>query len=236
MNPPKHFVAKLADKIQLNEKFVQYKFELVEPSVMEFSAGQYVSIAVGDEGHRRSYSICSSPADNHGFELMVDETPNGIGVQYLHGLQFGQELKMLAPMGMFTVGNESETSPLIFVATGSGVTPFRSMLFDQLQIKKNPRPMILYWGMRHVEDLFWEDEFEELAENFPHFQFHPVMSQGNDQWPLCRGHVTDCLDIHEQLPSAHYYICGNARMLADVIQLLEKKGVGKEQIHHEKFY
>jgi ferredoxin-NADP reductase len=236
MIPPKLCKAKLSDKVVLNEKFTQFYFEMTEPNALTFEAGQYVSLAVDPAGHRRSYSICSTPSKEHGFELLLDVAPNGMGVRYLNSLEFGQEASMLAPMGMFTVSEQVVDKPLVFIATGSGITPFRSMVLDQLQIKKNTQPMILHWGLRHVETMFWEDEFEELSENFPNFKFHPVISQAPEQWPLCRGRVTDCLLVHDLIPDAHYYLCGNDKMIADTMATLAQRGVPKENIHHEKFY
>src|SRR5258708_37166075 len=87
---PQQFTAKLADKTTLNNKYVQLSFELAQPHRLEFSAGQYISIAVpGTGGERRSYSICSTPENDHGFEILLDLTPMGKGTQYLNGLQVG---------------------------------------------------------------------------------------------------------------------------------------------------
>jgi ferredoxin-NADP reductase len=237
MVKPQQCVAKLADKHVLNDKYVQLFFECVQPSRFAFDAGQYVSIAIPDgSGERRSYSICSRPDEEHGFELLIDVTPHGKGTNYLTGMAFGQEMQFLAPLGRFIVPPEVTANPQVFVATGSGVAPFRSMILDQLQTKKNAAPMLLYLGLRHVEELFWEDEFEELAQNFPNFRFHPVISQALPEWPLCRGHVTDCFMVHETTPNSEYYLCGNQRMIDDMMRLIQEKGIAPEKIHHEQFF
>jgi ferredoxin-NADP reductase len=236
MIPPKQFSARLADKQALNEKFTQYFFELVEPNIFEFEAGQYASIVVDEHGTRRSYSICSSPDKNHGFELLIDATPNGVGVQFLSKLQFGDQIKFLAPLGMLTTTGAASDAPVTFVATASGIAPFRSIILDELQNKHRTTEITLYWGLRFVEDLFWQEQFEELATNFPNFHFHPVISKAIPEWPLCRGHVTDCLLVHGSPATAQYYLCGNAGMIADVQALLQQQNVAKESVHHEKFY
>ena len=220
----------------LNAKFMHLTFEYSQPHTVPFRAGQYVSLAVDAEGHRRSYSICSSPNIEHGFELLIDVTPQGLGTKYLQSIPLGQVVSALVPMGMFTVQEDARQFPLVFLATGSGVAPFRSMIMNELQVRQNRQPMILYWGLRYVEELFWQDEFTELMESFPNFQFHPVISRPLQQWPLCRGRVTDCLQIHDIIPTAHYYLCGNAPMIADVLQFLDAQQVTAERIHREKFY
>lgn len=236
MITPQPCKAKLADKRVHNEKFTQYFFELIDPPEKEFLAGQYVSLKASERGERRSYSICSSPDETHHFELLVDVTPQGLGTSYLANLQFGQEVEILMPLGMFTVPDNSNEKSLAFLATGSGVAPFMSMILDQLQNKHDTRPMTLYWGMREVNQLFWQDRFQELAESFPNFHFHPVISQPIEGWPLCVGRVTDCLANHAFDQEAGYYICGNAPMLKDVLAFLETKGIPQEHIHHEKFF
>ncbi len=235
MIPPKQCKAKLSEKLLLNDRFIQFTFEWTEPHQVTFAAGQYMSILLPDSQMRRSYSICSNPAKEHGFDLMLDIAPNGIGVKYLQSLEFGQEISCLCPLGVFTVP-ETVTGPLHFIATGSGIAPYRSMVLDQLQNKKNTQPIMLYWGMREPNMIFWEDEFAELMQAFPNFQFHPVISQAPEDWPLCRGHVTDCLSTHALLPNTHYFACGSEKMVTDVLTLLQTKGVPKEQLHREKFY
>lgn len=234
--PPIKAIARLEDKHQHNHKFIQYMFELQEPHSVPFLAGQYVSIKVSERGDRRPLSICSRPDISHGFEIVNDITPQGIGTKYLENLQFGDTIEVLMPMGLFTIVDDPREKNLVFIATGSGIAPIYSMVQDLLQVKQDTRPITLYWGLRYVEDLFWQDEFERLSEVFPHFKFHPVLSKAVDEWPLCRGRVTDCLSVHALPADAGYYLCGNAPMIADVVALLEQKGVAKEHVHHEKFY
>lgn len=238
MQPPQRYLAKLEDKTVHNDKFVQYKFECTQPHRMEFVAGQYVSIKVAENGTRRSYSISSSPGIQHGFETLVDIEPAGIGCQFLGNLKFGDEIELLAPLGQFVIDTQLGEEEVVLVATGSGISPFMSMVQDLLQEKQDTRPITLYWGMRYAEHLFWQDEFRLLAENFANFKFHPVLSKAPEEWPLCRGRVTDCLSVHQlsQSTKAGYYLCGSAPMIADVSQVLAGRGVQPEYIHHEKFY
>lgn len=233
LNRPVQYTARLEDKQVLNEKFTQFSFELVTPHELSFSAGQYVSIQVTERGDRRSYSISSSPGIMHGFELLVEPIPNGLGSSYLQNLKFGDEIKILAPMGRFVL---DETNPAYtLIATGSGLAPFRSMVLDLLQEKHDSRPITLYWGLRHAEELVYQDEFQQLATAFPNFKFHPVLSQAPQEWPLCRGRVTDCLSVHEISPSSGYYLCGSEKMVHDMLELLLQRGIPATQIHHEKF-
>jgi NAD(P)H-flavin reductase len=214
-------------------------FEMKEPHNLEFEAGQYASLGFPDNPMRRPYSIASSPADSHKFELLIDTTPQGIGTKYLSNMRPGDEAAFLAPMGLFTLakGEQAEKEKaLMLIATGSGIAPLRSMVLDLLQTKGDTREIWLYWGLRYETDMFWEDEFHELSQAFPNFHFHITLSKATEDWPLCRGHVTDCLSIHEVPANAGYYLCGNKPMIEDTMKLLLEKGIPKEFIHHEKFY
>ncbi|MDQ3008708.1 MAG: FAD-binding oxidoreductase [bacterium] len=235
MNKPVQFSAKLADKKILNDKFEQYFFEVVQPHHLPFTAGQYVSIKVSDLGERRSYSLASSSAIDHGFELLVDVSPQGLGTKYLQSLKFGQEIAALGPLGVFTISDSPAEKQLALVATGSGIAPFRSMILELLQQKNDPREITLYWGMRHAAQLFWMDELQELADAFPQFHFHPTLSQAPTEWPLCRGRVTDCVSHHPIKPDTGYYLCGNSAMMADMMSFLKANDVPDSLLHIEKF-
>jgi NAD(P)H-flavin reductase len=203
---------------------------------LPFYAGQYVSIKVAEDGTRRSYSICSSPSIDHGFELLVDVSPQGPGSRFLQKLEIGEDIEMLAPLGRFTLHGSEEWSSLTFIATGSGIAPFRGMIQHLLQDEQDERPIQLLWGMRYPQHLFWQDEFEELVDYFENFSFHPVMSQAGEGWTLCRGRVTDCLQTHDWDPTGGYFLCGSTAMIEDTVAVLQSQGVPAEKIRYEQFY
>lgn len=234
--PPQQFKARIEDRVVHNDKFMTVSFELIEPNRMPFQAGQYVSIKVDEAGTRRSYSIASRPDIDHGFELAIDVTPGGVGTTFLQNSPIGTEVSVLGPMGAFVIEDDPTEKAIVLVATGSGIAPLRSMLLDLLQVKGDTRPIRLHWGIRYVESLFWENDFQDLVEAYPNFSFDPVISRASEGWTLCRGRVTDCLAHHELPPEAGYYLCGGKPMIESVSQLLAERGVGPEHIHHEKFF
>lgn len=233
---PQPYIAQAEEIIDLNSKYRHLSFELLEPNTLPFAAGQYVSVVVTPEGHRRSYSIVSTPAVTHSFELLVDVEPLGPGAQFFKALQIGEKMSFLAPLGRFTFDEQATSDQLVFVATGSGVAPFRSMILDLLQEKNEKRPIILLWGLRYIEQLFWQAEFQELVDYFPNFSFHPVISKPGAEWPLCRGRVTDCLTVHQFSTQASFYLCGGTGMIEDVQQQLLDNKIAPEQIYTEKFF
>lgn len=232
---PQSYIARLEDRFIHNHRYVECAFELVKPHNLEFLAGQYVSIKIDDQGTRRSYSICTPPSTRHGFGLLVDVSPAGAGSSFLQHLPIGQSMEVLAPLGRFTVSQQAEEE-LVFVATGSGITPFKSMIEDLIQTKTETRKITLYWGMRYIQDLFWLDEIQDLVEAVDNFTFYPVLSQPAPEWSLSTGHVTDLLQVHQFSPTAGFYICGNRGMIESTQELLLAKHVPVQYIHHEPFY
>jgi ferredoxin-NADP reductase len=236
MIPPRTYTARLEEKLQYNDKYTQYSFELKEPYRLEFQAGQYISVKVSDRGERRSYSICSTPDNQHQFDLLIDSSPGGLGVKFFQNLEFGAEIEALAPMGKFVIPEDLLVDHLVFIAAGSGVAPFKSIIEDQLRNKQDQRQITLHWGMRHAEDLFWLEEWQDLDEVFTNFHFHPVLSQAPKTWTLCRGRVTDCLSVHERPTNAAYFLCGSQNMIQDVTAILTEQGINQKLILTEKFY
>ncbi len=234
---PQQMIAVLQDKQEFNPRYVELTFELKEPPTFEFLAGQYLSIQVSPEGERRAYSIASPPSLNHGFRFLVDLAPGGVGTSFLKNLTFGDQIKVLGPLGHFVVDQSSKEQALVFVGTGSGIAPLRSMIDDLLVDRQDKRPIRLYWGMRHESELFWLEDFENLNEQYKNFEFYPVISQPVGDWPLSTGHVTDMILAHKFEPQTGFYLCGRQTMIQEVTQLLKKKHqVNDSFIHFEKYY
>lgn len=234
------YQVRISDKYFLteNEKFLYLKLELVEPDRIHYRAGQYVSVLVGEQGERRSYSIVSSSDDNHGFHLLAEMIEGGKGSTFWSRIELGATVEVLAPLGRFVVQEESKAKKLLFVATGSGIAPIYSMINDLLINQHELRPMRLHWGLRNEANMFWFDNFERLMEQHPNFVFDPVLSNPGSEWSLCSGHVQDCLARDfggEGLEEWEGYVCGNPQMVEQVSELLASLKMPVSQIYHEKF-
>lgn len=228
-------IATLKEKKNLAGDNWLFSFEFDER--FDYQAGQYLSLKVSEEGDRRSYSIASRPNDKL-VDLMIDVSPMGLGSKYALNLNVGDKIEALCPMGGFVV-EESKTqnleeSNMLFVATGSGIVPMKPIIEDLLIDKKYQGKVQLIWGMRHMAELYWVDEFKQLEKDFPNFEFKLVLSQAEGDWGGHKGHVGDVFDESYNEWSA--YICGNKTMIAETVARLEGLGIKKENIHFEKFY
>lgn len=221
----------------LTNRFQYVDFELAIPSRIQFKAGQFLMMKIPGVEQRRCYSIASAPEQDHSVEILVDIAPQGDGSLFIASLSPGDEVEFMAPAGNFGIADPAseigkQEEKLIFVATGSGVAPMRSMALDLLQTKKDKREIFLHWGLRFSEDVFWEEDFREMSEFFPNFHFDLALSKPSVDWPFCSGHVNYCVEgHHKDFSKAGVYLCGNEKMIAEMQEFLAKKGLAKEQIH-----
>ena len=155
-------------------------------------------------------------------------------------------MNFIGPLSVFTLDRESPRK-VVLVATGTGVSPFRSMLLDELSvfsrqssaklIAESGKLMALYWGLRCEEDIYWKEEFEELAKKYPNFRFVLTLSRASDSWTGLRGRVGDHVFVDEKnFPGCDFYLCGSKEMVVDITQQLLAKNVPKEQVKSERFY
>jgi len=237
---PQKYTTRVSDKYYVsdNERFLYVKFELVLPDRISFEAGQYVSLKINEQGERRSYSIVNTPDDSHGFHLLAEIIENGKGSEFLQNVKIGEVIEVLGPLGKFTTSNLILTNKLLFVATGSGIVPIWSMINDLLINRHEARSIRLHWGMKSEKDLFFVDNLERLAEEYPNFVYDIVLSKPGKDWDLCSGHVQDCLQrdfATSILSDWEGYVCGNPSMVEEVCTLLPSLGMKLTSIHREKF-
>lgn len=234
--PPQHYQAKVAEHVLFNKDYHWYTIDLTNPTILDFQAGQFIMLDVPGIAAKKAYSIPSSPASKSQINLLVDVSPQGDGTRYLQSLSPGDEISFMAPAGLFVLADNPREEKYSLIATGSGISAVRSMLLWLLHEKKTTKPIQLHWGMRYVEDVFWEEDFRMIQNDFPNFRFDLVLSKPPEGWPLCVGHINDCLIKHYQdFTNTGFYMCGNPQMIEGVSKLLEEKGVTTEFIHHERF-
>jgi len=211
-----------------------YHYFILEPKdPFNYEPGQYISVKVQD-ARLNSYSIAGNDGKN--FSILIDASPGGPGSQYFKNLKVGDKVSFLGPFGTFILKPEEEDKKILFLGTGSGCSPLKCILESALTEKKYKNEMILYFGLRYQNDVFWQEHFKNLAEKYPNFKFKLVLSKPNETWQGQVGHITESLK--KDLPNASNcsaYICGNKQMVEEATSILLKNGCLGENIHSENF-
>jgi ferredoxin-NADP reductase len=215
-------------------------FERVDGSVFDFQAGQWVSLVLplADGEGRRAYSIASPPNGSPGLSIAVTKVEGGPGSTFLHTLPEGATIRAIGPQGFFTRPRGSH-HPALFIGTGTGVTPLRSMILDALA-SGDDSPLTLLFGVRHLEDRLYLEELEELSRKHPNLRVEHSLSRPPAEWTARRGyvqsHVEELWRELETKGAPHAYICGLERMVGAVRDLLRKQmGVERKQVHSERY-
>jgi len=176
---------------------------------LQFSAGQYLDILQRD-GSRRSFSMGHSPQDATGVELHIRLVAGGAFTQHVFTAMKERDiLRFEAPLGTFFLREESP-KPIVFVASGTGFAPIKSILLDVFA-KGITRPMVLYWGGRRPKDMYMNALCEQWAAEHPNFKYVPVISDAlpEDNWTGRTGFVHRAVMADFPDLSAHQvYACG----------------------------
>lgn len=214
------------------------EFEVRGIEQFHFESGQFLYVIERDSDKKiaRAYSIASPPAGNR-FDLCLNRAPESFMSAWLFRLKPGDEVDMVEPSGHFTLRHPKGSA--IFIATGTGVAPFRSMLLDHLP-RTQPEITLLF-GARHESGILYRDEFERLSQRYPSFRFLPTLTRPGPHWNRRTGrvqaHLDEALAGHdaERLSDIDVYICGVKEMVDDVRGRLKDRGLDGERIIYEKY-
>jgi NAD(P)H-flavin reductase len=228
---PQKFTAIVLSKEKISAKVYLVRFSV--PLTFTFIAGQTVMMYV-TPGVNRVMSLSSSPFETGYIEMIHDVSPGGPGSQWTMGAKIGDTIQMMGPLGRFVLAEND--LPKVFIATGSGVAPYYSILHQLHHDGKNIS-IKLYWGLRFEEDIFWQKEFEQMTRDFPEFYFLLTLSQSSLTWAGDRGHVTEDviknIEIHRL---SEFYLCGNQKMVREMTEQLLSNNIEKSRIYSELFF
>ncbi|WKZ27630.1 MAG: FAD-binding oxidoreductase [Candidatus Dojkabacteria bacterium] len=228
----KNYQATVSIKEEVAKSTYLVRFSLPENETMDFLPGQFVTIAVAPNA-RRSYSIASSPSHNTYVETFADTFAGGPGSQFFENVKVGDQVSFLAPLGKFVY--KSDNKPVYFYATGTGLTPFLSMISYALETEGTKRDIFLKQGFRNEENVFAEKILSDLSARFPNFHYEICLSQPTDEWHGTKGRITTTIDAITDT-DIDVYICGAKQMITDVETAFKEKGVPPQQIYYEQFY
>jgi Na+-transporting NADH:ubiquinone oxidoreductase subunit F len=235
------YQATLTNVEDLTYDMKRFRFELTEPQTMDFVAGQYAQITCppykgSTEEVSRAYSIASDPSDNHFIELIVRRVPNGICTTWMFDyLKQGDPVQLTGPYGEFRMSDTQ--APMIFIAGGSGMAPFVSIL-HQMKNAGSARKADYFFGGNAVGDLCLAEQMAGFQKDLAGFQFIPVVArpQPQDGWQGQAGLVTEAVKRGFSDLSGHEgYLCGSPGMIDASIKVLMELKMPQNKIYYDKF-
>ena len=204
-----------------------------------FEPGQFltVSVNVGGEELKRSYSIASSPCCQGWCEITVKHAPGGRVSGYLHAeVREGDLLEVSAPYGRFTFRGR-EAPHVVFIAGGVGITPLMSSI-RYLTDQSWPGEIHLIYACARADAVIFREELKYLRRRHP--KLHVTITLSHEEspaWTGPKGYVTKelLLEAVPDINTRRVHLCGPPPMMDAVKALLAEIGVPAEQVKTELF-
>ncbi len=229
---------------------MDYKTIEVEPQFREdwdrFNIWQYHSKVT--EPTIRAYSMANYPEERGVLKFNIriatppprTTFPPGKMSSYTFNLKVGDRLTVFGPYGEFFIKNTNAEK--IWIGGGAGMAPLRSQIFDELKRAQKDYKMTFWYGARSLREMFYVEDFDGLAREYPNFQWHIALSepQPEDNWTGHTGFIHQVvfdqyLKSHPNPEDCEYYLCGPPPMVAAVLKMLEDLGVEPENILLDDF-
>lgn len=195
----------------------------IERKGMNFEPGQHVLLGKAGDIHHREYSIYSGINDG-ALEVLVKEVPDGEVSKVLRKLKPGDDVEVQGPFGFFTIEEDfrANENPFLFIASGTGISPFHSMVksIPQLNYK-------LLHGIRYADASFESHHYDK--ERY-------ISCTSRDNKGHFHGRVTDYIKQADIEKNTHCFLCGNFEMIRDAMDLLEEKGIPQDHLHAEVYF
>ena len=229
---------RVAEVIEETPSTKTLRFKRLDGPVPPFRAGQYVNLFVEIDGVRtsRPYSISSAPGADH-IDLTVREKPGGFVSPYLlASVGVGDEFETTGPLGSFYHEPLIDGTELTFLAGGSGVTPFMSMIRSAAS-KEAAVDITLFYGCRTPDDVIFGRELKALAKKNPRIKFALVISEPPKGYRGMKGFL-DAARIKRKVGDPEgktFYLCGPTAMYDFCLPQLESLGVPSRRIKRELY-
>ncbi len=231
------------ETICLRKKLIaplMYELRLEKPALFVFQPGQFVLFDVplpdnAKDVQPRAYSIASAPSEPD-LLFIIKLVQNGRASRWIEKtIDVGAAIRMQGPFGAFVL-DAVTPKPYLFIATGTGVAPFRSQILWALEERRDARPLHLLFGVLTREDLFWEDEWNRLAQEHPNFHAHLSFLNGDRNRHGESGSIQDRLPrIVQTIPHPSVYICGAPVTVREMKEQCLALGIPRTDIHCESY-
>lgn len=237
--PWKWYEKELVKVEDYNDTVKRFWIDMGE-QVIDFQPGQFITMDLPISEKRlkrwRSYSIASKSVQDALLEFIIVKVEDGLGSGYLfHDIKVGDTIKFKGPSGGFVVP-KNPTYDIVLICTGTGVAPFRPMLYDLFENQKTERNIELIFGTRTEAGLLYRDEFETLERLYSNFTYSPCLSRQKDLGH--HGYVHDVYleKYQNKRNDVKFLLCGWTQMIDEAVaNLTDRLGYDKSQVVYELY-
>ncbi len=235
---PSYMKIKVVEIIEETASTKTFRFERLDGEFPPFRAGQYVNLFVEIDGVHtsRPYSISSAPGSET-LDLTVRRKPDGFVSGFLlERVKVGDEMVSTGPAGQFYHEPLIDRGDLVFLAGGSGITPFMSLLRDHAS-KNWPVKIHMLYGSRTLADTVFAGELDAFSKDNPRFNYALVLSEPEEEYKGVRGFLTaDLIRKHVgNLEGCTFMLCGPNAMYDFVLQELRELEIPGHKIRKEAY-
>lgn len=218
-----HIQSQLHKVLSINHLSESVFIIRIERKGLKFTAGQHIGVGLANSIYTREYSIYSGEVDDY-LEILVKEVLNGFISPKLKNTKPGEYLQVEEPRGYFSLPEQiSSGDKYLFVATGTGISPFHSM------IKSNPE---INYEILHGIRRF-KDACESQFYNPKRIIFCTSKEISNNTF---NGRVTQYLETFSLEDITQVFLCGNVNMINEIYDLMIKRQFDVEKIHTEVYF
>jgi CDP-4-dehydro-6-deoxyglucose reductase, E3 len=215
----------------LTDDVIKITLRIPPNSNFRFNSGQYINIIKGDI--IRSYSIANCSNHKNQLEFFIKRYQNGLMSKYLfEDAKINDLLRIEGPMGTFFL-RDSKLENIIFLATGTGIAPIKSIIEGLEESYEQYQNKILWIivGARYKEDLIWEPNSDKL-----NIKYIPVLSRQEKDWKGEKGYVQDVvLNQQIDLENTQVYACGSNNMITSAKELFIKNNLKQINFFSDAF-
>ncbi len=202
----------------------------------EFEPGQFVELEVPELNLKRAYSLANTPNWDGKLEFLIRLQPQGLFSTFLQETaQVGQILTVEGPSGSFGILEQS-LNPRCFVAGGTGLAPFLSILQRMAEWGED-HPIHLFLGMNNEREIFYQAELTALMSAIPQLRVEICVWQPSESWTGFSGTPADALKAYlaKTVVLPDVFLCGPPLLVAAATQTALAAGVSAERIFVENF-
>jgi Cytochrome P450 len=217
----------------LSPTAITFSAELENRDDLNFLPGQYVNVQVPGSTETRSYSFSSGPSAKE-VSFLIRNVPQGLMSTYLsQQARIGDTIELRGPMGSFYL--RPVERPILFLAGGTGLAPFLSMLESMAEEGNCTQPIHMIFGVTNDDDLVEIHKLDDYTRRLPNFSYLCTVASPESTWPN-KGYVTQHIQASQlNGGDADIYLCGPPPMVEAVRSWLTTQGLMARNFYYEKF-